>query len=367
MSTNPGSANSSDRGIERLAERLRSRRGLDKAESQIRLSYRRIYILPTREGLWMAAMLVAMLLGSMNYKLSLGYILVFLLSGMGMAAMLHSFRNLNGLIVSAGRVDPVFAGETLRFRICLRSPDALERVGIALEDTQPPDSTPTTEPAGFRAPPQVVNLSAQGSDCLDYHLPTRQRGVTRPGRIKLYTRYPLGLFYAWTWVNLDARALVYPRPFPRELPFPPALSDSGNGTGVPGGIGSDDFAGIRDYRAGDSLRHLHWKSLARGGDLMTREFSAETRAVQWLDWRQTPASQFEEQLSILCRWSLDAHRLGQSHGLRLPDQTLPPPAQAADNDAHLKACLRALALSSPSPSPSPNSIQGNTPRDPSSI
>ncbi len=275
----------------------------------------------------MAVMLFAMLLGSMNYKLSLGYILVFLLCGMGLAAMMHSFRNLNGLLVSAGRVDAVFAGETLNFRICLQNLSHLPRINIALEDAE--GNQPTT------------SIATQSSNCLTYQLLTHQRGIVRPGRIKIYTRYPLGLFYAWTWVNLDVHGLVYPRPFPRELPFPASSNETGDGSGAPAGVGSDDFAGIREYHPGDPMRHLHWKSLARGGDLMTREFSAETSAVQWLDWRQTPASHFEEQLSILSRWSLDAHRLGQAWGLRLPDQTLAP----NQGDGHLKDSLQALATS----------------------
>ena len=58
------------------------------------LGHRRVYIVPTRIGLMFAATLVIMLVGSINYVLSLGYMLTFLLAGMGLAGMVHTVRNL---------------------------------------------------------------------------------------------------------------------------------------------------------------------------------------------------------------------------------------------------------------------------------
>src|SRR5258708_15883390 len=58
------------------------------------LRHRRIYILPTRRGLAMIATLAIMLLTSMNYALSLGHALTFLVAGLVAAALLHTYRNL---------------------------------------------------------------------------------------------------------------------------------------------------------------------------------------------------------------------------------------------------------------------------------
>jgi len=74
------------------------------------LSQRRVYILPTRHGLTFGLAVILMLIGSINYNLSLGYVLTFLLAGLGIVSILHTFRNLAHLYVSAGRVAPVFAG-----------------------------------------------------------------------------------------------------------------------------------------------------------------------------------------------------------------------------------------------------------------
>ena len=71
------------------------------------LSQRRVYILPTQHGLIFGVVLVMMLLGSINYGLSLGFVLTFLLVALALNGMLYTFRNLARLHVSALRVAPV--------------------------------------------------------------------------------------------------------------------------------------------------------------------------------------------------------------------------------------------------------------------
>jgi hypothetical protein len=83
----------------------------------IALHWRRIYILPTRHGLTFAFTLLLLFIGSVNYSLSLGYLLTFFLASIGIVAMLHTFCNLRGC-VCAGAPEPVFAGTTRHFR-CL--------------------------------------------------------------------------------------------------------------------------------------------------------------------------------------------------------------------------------------------------------
>ncbi len=58
------------------------------------LGQRRVYILPTAGGLMFGVTILLMLIGSINYNLNLGYVLVFLLAGNGMVSMLHTWRNL---------------------------------------------------------------------------------------------------------------------------------------------------------------------------------------------------------------------------------------------------------------------------------
>ena len=74
----------------------------------VELVHRRVYIVPTRLGWFFGGTLIVLLIGSINYALSLGFALTFLLGGLGLVGMVHTARNLARIAVSAGRAEPVF-------------------------------------------------------------------------------------------------------------------------------------------------------------------------------------------------------------------------------------------------------------------
>jgi len=288
------------------------------------LEQRRVYILPTRPGIAFAAALVVMLIGSINYNLSLGYILTFLLGSMGLVAILHTFRNLVHLRITAGRVEPVFKGETAWFELYLENRSGYERCAIALWH-------------GGRA--TRCDIASQRGSTVSVPVPAQQRGWLMPGRITVDTRFPAGLLRAWSYIRPDMRCLVYPKPDDSLMPLPDPSGGRGE-TRVAGG-GSDDFAGLRAYQASDSPRHIHWKAAARGQGLQTKVFSGRAAAELWLDWRQLPdGMDVESKLARLTRWVLAADQDGLRYGLRLPGVTLAPDT----GEAHRLACLRELAL-----------------------
>src|SRR5215813_5264447 len=85
------------------------------------LVQRRVFILPTGHGVIFAAVLLLMLTGSINYNLSLGFILTFLLASLQVNGMIYTFRNLANLRVSGGRARPVYAGDTAHFMVNLEN------------------------------------------------------------------------------------------------------------------------------------------------------------------------------------------------------------------------------------------------------
>lgn len=288
------------------------------------LVQKRVYILPTRPGVAFAAALAVMLIGSINYNLSLGYILTFLLGSMGLVAILNTFRNLVHLHITAGRVEPVFRGETAWFELFLENRSGYERCSISL---------------WHEGKPTRCDVPSQRGSTVSVPVAAQARGWLMPGRITVDTRFPVGLLRAWSYIRPDMRCLVYPKPDDSRLPLP----DPSGGTGekrVAGG-GSDDFAGLRAYQPSDSPRHIHWKAAARGQGLQTKVFSGRAAAELWLDWNQLPAGMdLEAKLARLTRWVLAADQDGLRYGLRLPGVELPPDT----GEAHRLACLRELAL-----------------------
>ena len=153
------------------------------------------------------------------------------------------------------------------------------------------------------------------------------------------TRYPLGLFRAWSYVHPDHRCLVYPRP--EHTPLPAASADANAGASRLIAQGTDDFSGLRGYQSSDSPRHVAWKAVARGEDMYTKQFSGQSSAELWLEWNLLPPEAgIERRLSRLASWVLASERAGVRYGLRIPGRTLTPDR----GDVHLAACLTALAL-----------------------
>lgn len=289
------------------------------------LTQRRVYVLPTGAGLAYAAALGFMLIGAINYNLSLGYALVFLLTGLGLVTLLHTFRNLVQIEISPGRVEPVFAGDMAQFGLQLRNRRKQGRYAIHLNL------------AGGNA--ISTDLAADAVTSLNLPLPTSRRGWLRPGRVTLQTRYPLCLVRAWSYVEPDMRCLVYPRPEASPPPLP--LSAAGEAGVARNGTGSEDFSGLRTHQPADSPRHVAWKAVARGQPLLTKQFTGAGTVQVWLDWNQLPPElDIEARLSRLTRWLIDAHARSLSYGLCLPGKTIP----LGQGAQQLRDCLEALAL-----------------------
>ncbi len=297
----------------------------DHAENgPVTLTRRRVYILPSRTGIIFAVLLLAMLIGAINYQNSLAFIFTFLLTGLTLVSMVHTFRNLNGLRFRVGHIQPVFAGEQAAFPVCVENPHGHRRLAIKLMFVD--------------QPPLTLDLEVHGGQWLSLHHPSSKRGWLKPGRITAYTRFPLGLFHAWAYINIEMQALIYPLPSSdHKLPAEVLVQDGSSGDQ---GKGDDDFASLRPYHPGDSLRHIHWKALAREQGLVTKQFGGGASEQLWLKWEMLGNLPTEEKLSRLTRWILEADSRGMAYGLLLPDQEVTP----RRGDTHRRHCLEALAL-----------------------
>ena len=300
-------------------------------EGEVVLGQRRVYILPTGAGFGFAALLVALLIGSINYSLGLGFGLTFLAAACAVVDMLATWRNLAHLRLRPGRTPAVFAGEDAPFELQVRNPTALDRYAVWV------DVDSAVQP---RHP---VDVAAGSSASVLLAAPTRARGWLRAPRVRLLTRFPLGLFRAWSYWQPDSRALVYPFPEQDAPPLPMQGRPSPDGVGS---AGSDDFAGVRSYQPGDPLRQLAWRQIARldpalGGQLVTKQFEGGAIDKLLLDFDALPPwLDLELRLSRMTRWVLEAEARALPYAFRLGRLHY----HTALGAAHRDACLRALAL-----------------------
>ena len=303
---------------------------LPRTDSQL-LTQGNVYILPTRAG-WMFAMtLVVLLLASVNYQLNLGYVLTFLLAGSGIVSMHITHGTLRGLTLHLRPVAPAFAGSPAVLDVVMSSPSSARfGVGLRLLDAPPSTLAWTNVPAGGQSTAHVS------------FVPTA-RGRQDVPTLSAETRFPLGLFRAWTVWRPLAQLLVYPQVEVDAPALPAARPATGGPTQARRSEGGE-VEGVRAYRRGDPLKLIAWRKAAQaletGADLVSRDTSTSARMELWLDWTACGPIAAEERLSRLTAWTLAADRADADYGLLLPGLEVEP----GDGDAQRTRCLEALAL-----------------------
>jgi uncharacterized protein (DUF58 family) len=291
------------------------------------LTQRNIYILPTRAGLAFAAVLVVMLLASINYQLSLGYVLTFLLAGAGFVSMHMTHNTLRGMTLHLRPPASGFAGQAMPLEIVLASPKRTQHgVGLAFEHE------------ATRGPSVFVDVPAGGQAVAHLAFVPPHRGRHMLPTLRVQTRYPLGLFQAWSVWKPAAHALAWPQPEVPAAPWPSLPAAPGEAAQAQRSD-SGDFDGVRAYRRGDALKRVVWKKVAKGGDLVSRDHVNALQQELWFDWQHAQLAGTEPRLSRMAAWVLAADGAGLSHGLRLPGVEIAP----GSGIAHRRASLDALA------------------------
>jgi uncharacterized protein (DUF58 family) len=283
---------------------------------------RRVYVLPTRFGLFFGVLLVAMGLGALNYNNNPALMLCLLLAGAANTSLLAAHLQLTGLRIGAIGAEPVPAGTPLALRVHASAAPGRERRGLRVD---------------YAASAATLSL-ADGHAQAVLEVPTTRRGWLVLDRIRISTTRPLGLARAWAWVWPETPLLVYPAPEPHGPPLPQGQGAQSRMRPHPAG---EELHHLRAYRRGDPRRSIAWKPSARRGSLLVRAYEQPRGADVALDWNALRELAHEARIRRLARWVDEAEREGRRYSLRLPAQ---PPLGPATGAAHRHACLRALAL-----------------------
>lgn len=321
MALNPPSA---------IAASLRRRfaRWLDRrlpASDSITLNHRRLFILPSGACLGLVCVIVLLWLVATNYENNLVFAVAMLLAAVLVVAIFHSYANLAGITLTISHADAAFAGDKARLTVRLSQQGRRFRDGIHL--------------AFADANPVTVCLDGEEAEAV-LHAQTRRRGWLQPGRLRVETVYPLGLFRVWTLVALRCEGVVYPRPVPgARTSRGEVANDTARGLSRTS-VGSEDYLGLEDYRPGEPLNHVAWKQMARTGQMMSKRYGDPPRQTRWLDWNDFAGLNREARLSRLCHWLLCLSRERDPYGLRLPGFR----SSLGNGGSHRDRLLRALAL-----------------------
>ncbi|MDX1489831.1 MAG: DUF58 domain-containing protein [Pseudohongiellaceae bacterium] len=294
------------------------------AFTQITLNRRNIFILPSSQGFLFLSAILLVFISAINYVLSLAFALAFLMLSIFLLGILYTFKNLQHVHVKALPSEPVFCGE-----------DAIFNVELTRDEGREYEILELSFPKGLRTRSNLIDVMAVREAVL---LPTSNRGLVRAPRLRVSTRFPLGLWQAWSNIDLDMHCLVYPKPIAGPMP---ALASTGGAEGKEShNTGTEDFSGLRGYQPGDSLRQVAWKALAAGQGMKVKQFVdyVDERCV--LDWNFYTGIGAEERLSRLCYWVLALSRNNTPFGLSLPGVFL----EIDSGDTHRRKALEALAM-----------------------
>ncbi|NHQ90985.1 DUF58 domain-containing protein [Janthinobacterium lividum] len=304
------------------------------------LGAQRVHVRPSGAGLAFGALLLALWIAAVNYRLGLGYALTYFAAACAIADMLFASRNLAGLALAATPGKPVFAGSqaTFTLRLINRSARPRHALHVAI--------------SGSAAAPSLADIAAHGETAVNIVVAAPQRGWLIVPAARLSGSFPLGLFLAWCHWQPDASVLVYPQPEHNAppLPLPAGMLQPAQQARQPDSPdGALELAGVRAYQPGDPLHRLAWRQIARhdGEHVFSKQFqpaadspAGATHGSIVFEHAALHALAPEARLSRLAAWVLQAERAGMPYGMRLGALTLAPALGASHRDA----CLRALAL-----------------------
>lgn len=292
---------------------------------EVTLVQTNIFIYPNIQFIYFFAVVMALWIAATNYENNLAFALSFLLLSLFVVCIHHTYNNLAGLKLTAIGSAPVFMEEYAEVELLLSSVKGRMRDAIRL---------------GW-SPQHLVTTALTHATQVRIKVPAQaiQRGFFNPGRLTIDTVYPLGIIRAVSYIDLDVQILVYPKPLCHSA-WQAGAGEGREGDALTAHRGSEEFSHLQEYQAGDALKLVAWKQLARERGMLIKTYGDYVSRQLWLDWDQFPVLATEARLSTLCYWALQLDKKGEYYGLRIPGVVIEPGSGAV----HLQKILTALAL-----------------------
>lgn len=188
--------------------------------------------------------------------------------------------------------------------------------------------------------PLRTRLDPQGETRIDWPVTPEQRGRWRVELRAVGSLFPFGFISKSFTTETVQEIVVWPAPVEyRRHGAAGTQRQTGEEQLARAGSGGDLLA-LRRYASGDSHRLIHWKASARTGQLLVRQFAAETSEGYAL-WLQTDAAtwtrpeQFELCLSLVATLAEDLFRLGRLTGVAIDEAPLLPVRSVHDLEGWL--------------------------------
>jgi uncharacterized protein (DUF58 family) len=273
---------------------------------------KRIYIVPTLFSITLGTLLLFVAISSAASNMFV--VSAFVLSGIvvGIFGLIQTNKNLNGLAIIRMHSLPTPSGSKIPIVIVLHnhSNEPRHMIEISLKKKLFWHNDPTTVIEKIAANSSVeINLSAN----------PKTRGIYKSTDIRIASRFPFGVAYAWSFADSFTDLIVYPKPH-GDKNWPLIKSDNELQANK---LSEGDFWSHRAYQYGDNLKHIDWKLFARSRNLQVKQFANTETFSHLFKYNELSQMNHEERLEQISLWVNRAFSEGHLFGLELGKDKIP--------------------------------------------
>jgi len=239
----------------------------------------------TTEGWFFLVLTIVFGVAAVNTGTNLLYLVLSMLLALMVVSGMMSELNLKGLRLARELPREVFAGEDARLKILVQNPRRrIPSFTVDVREASGPfgaEGRPEAGPVRF-----IARIRPGEHRALSYTARFERRGVYLLRGFLLTTRFPFGFFTKLARANLECELVVYPRALPLRTAAVEALGRAREARRARlRSFAPEEFRSLRAYRPGDNPRWIHWRSSARLGALVVKEFEprSSNRALVLLD------------------------------------------------------------------------------------
>lgn len=281
----------------------------------------RIYIMPTKMGGYLNGLIFLMFLLAVGYNNNLLLIFTLFLFGLNLTWLIQTHFYLHGLKVDSIIIEDGHAKEKVLVHLHLgHCPNGPYEWEIELDGDK-----------SFL----IIPLDSSESNILGQVI-FPQRMILNFKYLKVKTQMPFGLYKAWIYYPMSAKAFVYPEKLSEF-----SIQNSGHshleGENSTFRAGNHDTWNLAKYTSSDS-RKISWKHYAKSGDLVIKEGEELNQEIFFFKYNGVEQDR-EFSLSLIATQMVQCAQLKYPFSLETPHFKMGPEI----NDKHLRDCLRELS------------------------
>lgn len=294
------------------------------ASKSHRLHLKNLFIYPTKLGWAFLGLAVIIWLLGTNYQNNLILALSYFQVSLFTVSILRTYYNLSGLKITFLSAHNVFCGESAEVRFAFENAGNRKsnHIWVYFDDR----IINTFEfPAGEVHREVIMH-------------PTSKRGKQKLRRLRLESRYPMGLIKCGSWLRFDDSFLVYPSM--KKCVLPVSLQPNEASGEYRMAVEPNEFYGFKNYAPGAPLSSIAWKQWARDRGLLTISYANQCGDNVDLSWDEFFRGDKELALSQLSYWIVTLFEQGEAFTVNLRSRVIPVGVTESD----LTAALSELAL-----------------------